>query len=587
MSIHSVRLYSLSNMNRRGRVQTYRQAPNHSLYGNLRRCLPIVVAYGRRGQPLVGTRDELEMQTPLQIYLKSRTLCKAKSKGLSFCRTSRKGFVGVSSSVVSLQTASLKNASQSGNTLIGTLNSFTGLFTLCVPISYEDEFQDFTAGSPFISNKRDKADLEWESIYFSVFNIYPWILLYLFVSEIFRSVPSITKVFQLWQVCFAIFLIQITFGYLIVCVVLMQPIIFYLKHIISKSIISTWACTAGCLCLITYYRTFLEDFQEFSALNEIDLCLVTVCLFWLNLKCTSYHLEKQNGTKVLDFLSYCLYPPTMFSGPFVPLKDFQCVYNASSLPIHERLKKLVLNLARILFWFLFGHIYLHYVYVNATSFQPNFVKSFDNWSLNGYGYAMGQHFHIKYVVLYGLSTSCASYENINIPQLPRCIGRVHLYSDMWRYFDAGLYKFLVRHIYVPLMNKFSSKLLASFLCFLFIYVWHGVESSVLMWTVLNYLGITLEYACQSLNKKYFESEKNKKLLDPYWLRRLKCLSAAPLLMMSAVSNFYFFAGTQIGNIFCTKNFYGKYRQQRICYNCSVLLLPSFNGTTKSECQSNL
>lgn len=71
-----------------------------------------------------------------------------------------------------------------------------------------------------------------------------------------------------------------------------------------------------------------------------------------------------------------------------------------------------------------------------------FVKSLDLSSLCGYGYLMGQFFHIKYVVLYGLSSSAASFEDIAVPDLPRCIGRVHLYSDMWKYFDPGLYKFL-------------------------------------------------------------------------------------------------------------------------------------------------
>lgn len=55
---------------------------------------------------------------------------------------------------------------------------------------------------------------------------------------------------------------------------------------------------------------------------------------------------------------------------------------------------------------------------------------------------MGQYFHIKYVVQYGLSTALAAFEGVAVPRLPRCIGRVHLYSDMWKYFDPGLYNFL-------------------------------------------------------------------------------------------------------------------------------------------------
>lgn len=51
---------------------------------------------------------------------------------------------------------------------------------------------------------------------------------------------------------------------------------------------------------------------------------------------------------------------------------------------------------------------------------------------------------MKYVVSYGISTTLAKFENISAPDTPKCIGRIHLYSDMWRYFDNGLYVYLKR-----------------------------------------------------------------------------------------------------------------------------------------------
>ncbi|XP_018577369.1 protein-cysteine N-palmitoyltransferase Rasp [Anoplophora glabripennis] len=164
----------------------------------------------------------------------------------------------------------------------------------------------------------------------------------------------------------------------------------------------------------------------------------------MNLKCTGYFLDKHSSKKLLNFLSYCLYPPTIFTGPFISINDYLNIYNSTAVPFWKRVQKLILNLGGCIFWYTLTNFCLHYIYVNATSYQPQLVKHFDSWSLYGYGYAMGQFFHIKYVVLYGLSTSFASFENVNVPHLPRCIGRIHLYSDMWKYFDPGLYKFLLR-----------------------------------------------------------------------------------------------------------------------------------------------
>lgn len=72
------------------------------------------------------------------------------------------------------------------------------------------------------------------------------------------------------------------------------------------------------------------------------------------------------------------------------------------------------------------------------------MSSINSWALYGAGYCMGQFFQMKYVVFYGLSTTLAKFEDISVPKTPKCIGRIHLYSDMWKYFDRGLYLFLLR-----------------------------------------------------------------------------------------------------------------------------------------------
>nr|CAH7744137.1 unnamed protein product [Callosobruchus chinensis] len=193
------------------------------------------------------------------------------------------------------------------------------------------------------------------------------------------------------------------------------------------------------------------------------------------------------------------------------------------------------------------HVFITEISIKCK-FSLKFVEKLDNWSFYGFGYAMGQHFHIKYIVIYGLSTTLASFENVIVPNLPRCIGRIHLYSDMWKYFDAGLYKFLVRHIYIPIVKLTSHKLLASMTTFAFVYIWHGTALYILIWCILNYIGIVIEQTCSSLNKP----DMNKSHSD--WSRRTKCFFGALLLAVSAISNFYFFGGKQIGDLFFQRVF---------------------------------
>ena len=104
-------------------------------------------------------------------------------------------------------------------------------------------------------------------------------------------------------------------------------------------------------------------------------------------------------------------------------------------------------------------------------------------------YALGQFFHLKYVVMYGISSHIARIDGVEAPGHPACISRIFLYSDMWRYFDAGLYEFMklfdnqflrytcillfsFRYIYDPLIQNMPSsmiyKLFGSAVCFSFV-----------------------------------------------------------------------------------------------------------------------
>lgn len=75
-----------------------------------------------------------------------------------------------------------------------------------------------------------------------------------------------------------------------------------------------------------------------------------------------------------------------------------------------------------------------------------YVEKLGAWAHYGMGYSMGVMFQMKYVITYGLSCTVARAEQIQTPNHPKCIGRIHLYSDMWRHFDQGLYFFLRKYI---------------------------------------------------------------------------------------------------------------------------------------------
>ncbi|KAF5275212.1 hypothetical protein FQR65_LT04245 [Abscondita terminalis] len=252
-----------------------------------------------------------------------------------------------------------------------------------------------------------------------------------------------------------------------------------------------------------------------------------------------------------ELLSYCMYLPTLYLGPFIKFEHIKSSYTVQSKDVGKRSFQLFIQFLRFGFWLLFVEFCLHYFYISAMFYNLDMVHSLNSVALYGYGYCMGQFFHLKYVVFYGLSTSIAAFENIKSPSTPKCIGRIHLYSDMWKYFDVGLYNFLVNYIYFPTVGNFGTfrKLLSSMLCFCYVYIWHGSENYILIWSFYNYLGIIIEQLIKALS-----TSKYAKKMQDHWRQRLLCAIYSPLLAASAISNFYFFAGTDIGNVFVKRLF---------------------------------
>jgi len=142
---------------------------------------------------------------------------------------------------------------------------------------------------------------------------------------------------------------------------------------------------------------------------------------------------------------------------------------------------------------------------------------------------MGQFFFLKYTVVYGLALTWTRAEGYCVPQPPKCVACICLYSDMWRLFDEGLYLFIhrsgieckfygtwnnslyesyligiCRYIYQPCLKTSSrrlwGKLSSSCLCFLFVFIWHGLHDWVFMWSFLNFCGIVVERVAGEISK---------------------------------------------------------------------------------------
>lgn len=112
------------------------------------------------------------------------------------------------------------------------------------------------------------------------------------------------------------------------------------------------------------------------------------------------------------------------------------------------------------------------------------------------------------------------------------------------------------YIYTSLCRKASSvyrKLFASFITFTFIYLWHGIYQFVFIWSIMNFICLQLEQIGRYVGRMH--SHNFDKYFRPANQNRIKALFGTQIFIPAVISNFYFFAGVDVGNVFVERTYF--------------------------------
>ncbi|XP_020294916.1 protein-cysteine N-palmitoyltransferase HHAT isoform X2 [Pseudomyrmex gracilis] len=365
---------------------------------------------------------------------------------------------------------------------------------------YYDEYGDFDSGWTWIGRKRDISDLEWRVWLALVWRLIPCVLVHNFVSQYIKVNSSKTTVLCCWYILSSLAFTCYHLGVWSMLYLILHPTCLHiLTCVCGKNLI--WFTHVLYLFVIHVLKIPDGAFQTWLELSDEQHCTLTIAMCWTHLRSIShnidsnekYHLHSSYG--FIQKLAYCLYLPTLFLGPLTLYHEFvDSIDRSHHYWTWKELRTFAINLSRCIFWLYLTELLLHFVYVNAIQYHPQVVQNLNPWALYGLGYSMGQFFLNKYVVIYGTCGTLSNLDNIKVPPKPKCIARIHLYSDMWKHFDRGLYTFLVKYIYIPIQkaNVYCGRLIASFLCFTFVFLWHGLELNIFTWTLFNFIGLTIE-----------------------------------------------------------------------------------------------
>ena len=98
------------------------------------------------------------------------------------------------------------------------------------------------------------------------------------------------------------------------------------------------------------------------------------------------------------------------------------------------------------------------------------------------------------------------------------------------------------------------KILGSTFTFVYVYLWHGKQYFILLWSLFNYLAIVAEILASHIGSYPLYMNLENRIFAAKAQRRFHALLGAFLFVGSSLAAFYFFMGALVGNYFVYRVF---------------------------------
>ncbi|XP_053568358.1 protein-cysteine N-palmitoyltransferase HHAT isoform X2 [Bombina bombina] len=325
----------------------------------------------------------------------------------------------------------------------------------------------------------------------------------------------------------------------------------------------TWL--SSMLMLLMLHENSVENVQRGWYINENEYYLL---LFTLTVRCLyytsfsleySYHQISENVSySFTSMLVYVFYYPVFHNGPIITFNEFSKQMDKQDLGWSKHsICALTFDIVRLFIWWWLAESMLHLMYIHAIYSSYSLLEQVSYWALGGLALAQVLFFYVKYLVLYGLPALIIRLDGLNPPALPRCVSTMFSFTGIWRSFDVGLHRFLVRYIYIPLGGSqrglwgmlFSTALTFTFVCF-----WHGGHGYLWYWAAMNWIGIITEQGIKKMLSTSYIQSRIGQTLSPNMYRRVQAAVSSISTALLILTNIIFLGGEEVGKIYWRRLF---------------------------------
>jgi len=432
------------------------------------------------------------------------------------------------------------------------------------------EYFKFKPVYSFLGKKYyEEADYEWDSVVY-------WAKLSLFIPTVlYYFVMRITEVYlcqhrfvvsSFFTIIWTFYLLGPSFSIIIVDMLALFVIaVIFRRTFIVWTVYITFIFTGKYFFTSSLFEYLFPTYElqsfYFVLFGMGTLRTVSYCLILCQKKDSQINL-KNIIINLVDLFEYQFYFPLYYSGPIFTYSQFKQQKKLVNQP--WSLKKLgshILQSTRYLIWFFIITVYLHYLYFFSIHHNAALIKSLPLFTLISLALAHNLHFCNKYVFLYGFPAQTASFDGIFVEGKPHCVVGKHEFTKMWRYFDKGLHRWLVEHIYLPLggsikkpktLYNITRELINVAIPFVFVYLWHGMVYDHVWWLVTNVFGILVEKWAKQLYWSEMIQSFEKRFMTIEWSRRIIAIFASFTFISLIVSNLYFVIGEKSTNLYILK-----------------------------------